>query len=70
MEIKTTVCRNPWCKGTFSYKTEEAPDVCPKCNSFDRELSGGVTWVDKNYDGSRFDGMPHQTSINIKKFSK
>ena len=69
-EKKMTVCRNPWCKSTFEYKTEEIPKICPKCNSFDKELSGGVSWVDKTYEGSRFDGTPHQISINIKKFLK
>ena len=70
MEVTRTVCRNPWCKATFIYKEEDVPKYCPKCKSFDKELSGGVTWVDKTYDGPRFDGLPHQTSINVKKYAK
>lgn len=65
-----TVCRNPWCKATFEYKTIDVPEVCNKCRSFDEELSGGVTWVDKKYEGSRFDGMPHPTKIDVKKYLK
>ena len=68
-ESKLTVCRNPWCKATFQYYTEAIPEICPKCKSFDRDLSGGVTWTDKKYDGPRFDGLPHRTSINVKKYS-
>ena len=67
MEQKTIICQNPWCKVRFVHHTEEAPDHCPKCQSFESELSGGVTWVDKNYEGSRFDGQPHPISINIQK---
>jgi len=63
------VCSNPWCKGTFSYSedVEEIPIICPKCKSFETELSGGVTWKDKTYEGSRWDG-PHQISYKIKKY--
>jgi hypothetical protein len=70
IDKRRTVCRNPWCKATFEYKSEETPMTCPKCNSFDTELSGGVTWTDRNYEGPRFDGMPHQISINVKKYAK
>lgn len=68
---KKSVCKNPWCKATFEYNEElSIPDVCQKCKSFDTELSGGVTWTDKKYDGDRFDGIPHQTNININRYSK
>jgi hypothetical protein len=66
MENKA-VCQSPWCKGTFIYDGDEVPKYCPKCRSFDNELSGGVTWTDKTYEGSRFDGQAHPTSINIQK---
>jgi Zn finger protein HypA/HybF involved in hydrogenase expression len=89
MEQMKTVCRNPWCKGTFFYKEvdmvpvitdkrtskidnlleEEVkkvpPSICPKCKSFDTELSGGVEWKTKEYEGSRFDGMPHQLKYKV-----
>lgn len=42
-----------------------APKECPKCRSFATELSGGVEWVDKTYEGSRFDGMPHQMKYKV-----
>jgi hypothetical protein len=47
-------------------ETEKIPPrVCPKCKSFDTELSGGVNWSDKEYEGSRFDGTPHQLKYKV-----
>jgi hypothetical protein len=66
MEQKTIICKNPWCRVRFVYHTEEAPNQCPKCDGFS-DTSGGVTWVDKTYEGSRFDGQAHPISINIQK---
>ena len=83
MEKMKTVCRSPWCKATFFYtendmtivegkKDEEVqklpPTNCNKCKSFDTELSGGVEWVDKEYEGSRFDGTPHQFRYKVTNF--
>ena len=45
-----------------------APKECPKCKSFDKQLSGGVEWKDKTYEGSRFDGMPHQIKYKVTNF--
>ncbi len=45
------------------------PQVCPKCRSFDTELSGGVTWTEKKYEGKRFDGLPHPISVNVSKYT-
>jgi hypothetical protein len=73
MEEIKAVCRNPWCKATFTY-TEEVdgikvePKECNKCKSFNNDTSGGVTWKDKEYEGSRFDGMPHQIRYKINKY--
>lgn len=44
------------------------PTECPKCRSFNQELSGGVSWIEKKYEGSRDDGLPHTISINISKY--
>jgi len=41
------------------------PSVCPKCKSFDTELSGGVNWKTKEYEGPRFDGMPHEIKYKV-----
>ena len=69
------VCRNPWCKGTFYYTEADMivvdgnkvpPTQCKKCKSFSGELSGGVEWKDKEYEGSRFDGLPHKITYNVK----
>jgi hypothetical protein len=69
MENKS-VCSNPWCKGHYTYEGDTSPGQCPKCISFDRELSGGVTWVTKHYTEPRNDGRPHEISIKIKNFFK
>jgi hypothetical protein len=75
--METAICNNPWCKATFSYHEHEmievdgvkkAPKVCSKCRSFDSEMSGGVTWSDKEYEGSRFDGTPHQIKYKVTNF--
>lgn len=44
------------------------PKQCGKCRSFGSELSGGVTWNTKEYEGSRFDGMPHQIRYKVTNF--
>ena len=71
MENIKLVCNNPWCKATFDFQTSEEnveyPKICHKCNSFENELSGGITWKDKEYEGSRWDGA-HQISYKIKKY--
>jgi len=67
------ICSNPWCKATFDYvpsleskdSHEDAPLQCPKCRSFDTELSGGVTWNTRQYEGSRLDGTPHPIRYRI-----
>lgn len=77
MEIIKRACGNPWCKAPFSYTTEEIvivdgeevhPKECKKCLSFSNELSGGVTWTDKTYEGSIYDDGPHQIKYRITNF--
>jgi len=41
------------------------PTQCFKCKSFDTDLSGGVEWKDKEYEGSRFDGSAHQIKYKV-----
>lgn len=74
METFNSVCSNPWCKAHFTYtelnfvKTDEGlvhPNQCQKCISFDKELSGGVDWKDRSYEGSRFDGLPHEMKYKV-----
>lgn len=65
---ETTICKNPWCKVQISYDGEK-PLYCKKCNSFNNDLSGGVSWSDRVYDGPRFDGVPHMININVKNYS-
>ena len=67
MEEKNAMCKNPWCKAPFTYNTEEQPNQCWKCQSYDTDLSGGVTWTDKTYEGNRFDGQAHPISINVQR---
>lgn len=47
---------------------KQNPQYCKKCQSFDKELSGGVSWQDKSYEGSRFDGMPHEIKYKVTNF--
>ena len=77
MEKLISVCKSPWCKAHFEYFETEMTDVdgvkcppksCPKCKSFDSEMSGGVTWTDKEYEGNRFDGMPHEIKYKVTNF--
>ena len=77
MEEFMSVCSNPWCKSTFTYTESDFiksegdlihPKQCKKCRSFCNEMSGGVEWKDKTYEGSRFDGMPHQISYKVTNF--
>ena len=44
------------------------PTQCPKCRSFNNDLSGGVTWTDKKYEGPRFDGRPHPMTVNVSRY--
>jgi hypothetical protein len=60
------LCSNPWCKSYFIYDGDgEAPSICYKCKSFDSELSDGVSWSEKKYEGEKNDGMCHPISLNI-----
>jgi hypothetical protein len=77
MEEFKEICKNPWCKALFTYtkndfiKTEEGlehPNQCQKCKSFNGDLSGGVEWEDKKYEGSRNDGMPHPFRYKVTNF--
>ena len=72
MEEIRIVCQNPWCKGTFTYKVTEGeskPTKCPMCRSFNDELSAGITWTDKKYDGPRNDGRAHPISVNVSRYT-
>ena len=77
MTVFNSICSNPWCKLPFSYtendyiKVDEEvrePKVCKKCNSFDKELSGGVEWNDKSYEGPINDNEPHQIRYKVTNF--
>jgi len=65
-----SICDNPWCKATFflDENSEKDQKVCPKCKSFNSELSAGVSWKDKEYEGNRYDSTPHQFIYKIKNF--
>lgn len=41
------------------------PAQCNKCKSFNNELSGGIEWKDKEYEGSRFDDTPHEIKYRV-----
>jgi hypothetical protein len=69
MEKVIRICGKPFCKGHFEVDKIESeelsyPEFCPKCTRDE----GMVTWEDKKYEGSRWDGTPHQFSYKIKKY--
>lgn len=77
MKTFNSVCSNPWCKSPFSFTENDyitiegvvsEPKVCKKCLSFNSELSGGVEWTDKSYEGNRFDNEPHQIRYKVTNF--
>lgn len=76
MEEIVLICRNPWCKAQYVFRKpsdlEEKeivyPRQCPKCQSFDKELSGGIEWKDKKYEGSRYDNRPHEINYKVTNF--
>ena len=70
------VCKNPWCKAQFSIDESEVkesdgkkiyPEQCKKCKSFDNELSGGVSWEDRKYEGNPWVGA-QRIKYNITNF--
>lgn len=74
----STVCKNPWCKGTFFYEEHEMvqisedekspPSQCKKCRSFNTELSGGVEWKDKEYPNEDLYRGYHKISYKVTNF--
>ncbi len=73
--MERVVCKNFWCKGTFLVDEAQLEiinrRICPKCISFDTELSGGVSFTEnKEYPGERFDDSFHQMDIKVKKYGE
>lgn len=64
------VCSNKWCKSHYESPEDCEEKICPKCRSLDFEMSGGITWTDKNYEGSRYDDSPHQIDIKVTRYYK
>jgi hypothetical protein len=69
----TKICSNQWCKARFSFSNSDLidgqePKTCKKCQSFDKELSGGVTWQDREYEGNRYTNEPHQITYKVTNF--
>lgn len=76
MERKS-ICSNPWCKGTFTFNDNdlinvdgvlEEPKQCKKCLSFSNDLSGGVTWQERQYEGDKYTNEPHQIKYRVTNF--
>ncbi len=73
------VCQNPWCKAQFYYTESEMieiegemtpPKQCRKCISFNTELSDGVEWNDKQYEGPRWDNRPHEIKYRVTNYKR
>lgn len=71
-ETLELVCRNVWCKARFFIKesviSNYSSGVCDKCKDLDQNMSGGVSWEDHKYDGSRFDGRAHPIHIKVNNY--
>lgn len=76
MEELRSICKSPWCKAIFIYTEQDMitvkgsdeklkPKYCNKCKSFDSDLSGGITWEDREYEGDRIDNKPHHIKYNV-----
>lgn len=65
MENKS-ICKNLWCRATYSYEGDIPTGECKKCVSFNTDMSGGVTWKDKTYNEPRNDGKAHEIEIKTK----
>ena len=77
MEKFIAICKNPWCKSHFEYTEEDmiiiegvatVPKQCFKCISFNDDLSDGIEWEDREYDGERFDNKPHIIKYSVTKY--
>ena len=65
------VCSNKWCKSKFEFVVTdgcEYPSQCPKCSSFESELSTGITWVDKQFADDPETNVPMRFIHKITKF--
>ena len=63
--VKVENPRNSKISQVLNDSEKEPPKFCKKCISFDKDLSGGVSWSEKEYEGSRDDGMPHQVKYKV-----
>lgn len=68
------ICSMKWCKVAYiDYRYlwyEKDIKTCPKCRSFDGELSGGVSFSDKNYFGNRHDNQAHEVEFKFSDYNK
>jgi len=68
------ICSSRWCKCMYiDYRYlwfSDGIKTCPKCRSFNGELSGGVTFTKKEYSGERNDGRAHQTEFKFSDYTK
>lgn len=53
--MSNSICKNPWCRAPYSFEGEMPPGECPKCKSFSKDLSGGVSWADRKYNEPKTD---------------
>ena len=60
------ICKNKWCRATYLFEGDIPPGECPKCKSFHKDMSAGVTWTDKVYNEPRNDGKAHHTAFKTK----
>lgn len=78
MEMIPKICQNAWCKAQFYFSEKDMiesdetgelikiePPYCPKCKSFNLELSGGVSWEERQYEDDPFINGPFPIKYRV-----
>jgi hypothetical protein len=67
MENKS-ICKNAWCRAPYVFEGDIPPGQCPKCGSFNKDTSGGVSWNEnwRTYSEPRYDSKDLGSACQIK----
>jgi hypothetical protein len=68
IEVKDDNIRSSKIDNILNEVNKVPPVVCHKCKSFDSELSGGISWKEKEYDSDPYDDRPHQIRYKVTNF--
>lgn len=81
MDQISKICKNAWCKAQFFFTESDMiesdeitengevlkiePSFCPKCISFNYELSNGVSWEERQYEDDPFSNGPFPIKYRV-----